>query len=139
MSEERKARLRIVSKMTDPEGDVHTTKNARSGVFRRTADGLVLEYDDEQDGERAHIVLTADGGRARMHRRGMMSGVLTFLPGERVAGSYVSMYGEIPVAVSTRRVRLSEQENGGVLLLDYDVYVSGERTSSAELEVTWRL
>lgn len=139
MSDEKKVRLRIVSSLRDPQGDVQTTKNARTGSLRRTAEGLVLEYDDEQEGERAHIALTAASGRARMRRHGMMSGTLTFLPGQRAASSYVTMYGEIPVAVDTRRVQLQEGENGGSLLLDYDVYVSGERTSGAVFEITWRI
>lgn len=138
MSEEKKARLRVISRMRDPEGGLHETKNARTGICREAAEGIVLEYDDEQDGERAHIVLTMAQGRARMQRRGMMSGTLTFLPGQRTAGVYASMYGEIPVAVDTRRVVLTREEKGGTLLLDYDVYVAGDRTSSAELTVTWR-
>lgn len=140
MSEEMKVRLRVVSRMTEPDGDVHEIKNARHGTIRSTADGLVLEYDDEQDGEKAHIILTMDAqrSRARMQRRGMTSGTLAFLPGQRAAGSYLTLYGEIPVAVDTRCVRIDGQESSGALLLDYDVYMGGERTSRAQLEITWR-
>ena len=145
MNEEKKIRLRVISRMRDPEGGTFETKNAHIGKLRESADGLILEYDDEQDGERAHILLTIRQGdvpkhnRVRMQRNGMMCGTLTFLPGQRAAGSYVSIYGEIPVAVDTRRVEISAAENGGSLLLDYDVYMGGERTSSALLDVTWRL
>lgn len=146
MSEEKKARIRIISRMTEPEGDVHVTKNARSGrlVIRETGE-LALEYDDEQEGERAHITLTMTAGRtpgenrAQMQRRGAMSAVLTFLPGERVSSAYVTVYGEIPVAVDTRSVEIDRQDSGGRLLLDYDVYMGGERTSAAQMEITWRV
>lgn len=145
MSEEKKARIRIVSRLTEPDGDVHEIKNARSGLVKETPEGTVLEYDDVQDEEKAHIVLTMKAGRnekenrARMQRRGMISSQLTFLPGQKVASSYVTMYGEIPVAVDTRRVEICESEKGGDLLLDYDVYMGGERTSSARMEITWRV
>ena len=145
MSEAKKARIRIISRLTEPDGDVHEIKNARSGLLKATADGTVLEYDDVQDEEKAHIILTMKAGRtakenrARMQRRGMVSSQLTFLPGQRVASSYVTMYGEIPVAVDTRRVEIAENEKGGDLLLDYDVYMGGERTSSARMEITWRV
>lgn len=145
MNEAKKARIRIVSRLTEPDGDVHEIKNARSGLAKTTVDGTVLEYDDVQDDEKAHIVLTMKAGRtakenrARMQRRGMVSSQLTFLPGQRVASSYVTMYGEIPVAVDTRRVEIAENEKGGDLLLDYDVYMGGERTSSARMEITWRV
>ena len=134
-----RVRLRIVSRMTDPDGDVFETKNARTGALCQTPQGLVLDYDDMQDGERAHITLTAREGFATMQRKGLTSAMLTFVPGEKRASKYVTMYGDIPVAVDTRRVALERGENGGELTLDYDVYVAGERTSSAALSVTWRL
>lgn len=145
MSEARKARIRIISRLTEPDGDMHEIKNARSGMVKETPEGTVLEYDDVQDEEKAHIVLTMKAGRnekenrARMQRRGMISSQLTFLPGQKVASSYVTMYGEIPVAVDTRRVEIAESEKGGDLLLDYDVYMGGERTSSARMEIAWRV
>lgn len=143
MSEEKKVRLRIISRLTEPDGDVHEIKNARSGLMRRNENEIVLEYDDVQDEEKAHIILTMKTGareeRARMQRKGMVSSVLTFLPGQKTASSYVTIYGEIPVAVDTRRVCIENGENGGMLTLDYDVYMGGERTSSALMEITWRV
>ena len=145
MNEGKKARIRIISRLMEPDGDVHEIKNARSGFVKAMADGTVLEYDDVQDEEKAHIILTMKAGRtakenrARMQRRGMVSSQLTFLPGQKVASSYVTMYGEIPVAVDTRRVDIQESEAGGNLLLDYDVYMGGEITSRARMEITWRV
>lgn len=145
MNEAKKARLRVISRLTEPDGDVHEIKNARSGLVKETADGIVLEYDDVQDEEKAHIVLTMKPGRfpgenrARMQRKGMVSSMLTFLPGQKVASSYVTIYGEIPVAVDTRSVVIEQDERGGDLKLDYDVYMGGERTSSARMEITWRV
>ena len=145
MSEAKKARLRIVSRLTEPDGDVHEIKNARSGLVKEIPEGIVLEYDDVQDEEKAHIVLTMKPGRtprenrARMQRRGMVSSMLTFLPGQKVSSSYVTLYGEIPVAVDTRTVSIEQDEKGGMLTLDYDVYMGGERTSGARMEITWRV
>ena len=145
MSEAMKARMRIISRLTEPDGDVHEIKNARSGLVRLTPEGIVIEYDDVQDEEKAHIVLTMKQGRnakenrARMQRKGMVSSMLTFLPGQKVASSYVTIYGEIPVAVDTRSVEIEESEKGGELILDYDVYMGGERTSSARMDITWRV
>lgn len=145
MSEAKKARIRVVSRLTEPDGDVHEIKNARSGLLEKTAEGWVLQYDDVQDEEKAHIILTMKPGRmpqenrARMQRCGMVSSTLTFLPGEKIASSYVTIYGEIPVAVDTRRVEIETQESGGCLRLAYDVYMGGERTSRAQMEITWRV
>ena len=145
MSEAMKARMRIISRLRELDGDVHEIKNARSGLVKHTPEGIVIEYDDVQDEEKAHIVLTVKQGRnakenrARMQRMGMISSMLTFLPGQKVSSSYVTIYGEIPVAVDTRSVEIEESEKGGELRLDYDVYMGGERTSSARMDITWRV
>lgn len=145
MSDGQKIRLRIVSRLTQFDGDVLETKNARTGLMRQVNGAIMLEYDDVQDDEKAHITLELKPGRmpgenrARMLRRGMTSAQLTFLPGQRMGSSYVTIYGEIPVAVDTRRVSILTQENGGCLTLDYDVYMGGDKTSSAVMEVTWRV
>ena len=145
MSEAVKARMRIISRLRELDGDVHEIKNARSGLVKHTPEGIVIEYDDVQDEEKAHIVLTVKQGRnakenrARMQRMGMISSMLTFLPGQKVSSSYVTIYGEIPVAVDTRSVEIEESEKGGELRLDYDVYMGGERTSSARMDITWRV
>lgn len=137
--EAKKARIRVVSRLREPDGGVQEIKNARSGLLMRTATGVVLEYDDEQDGEKAHIVLTMTPGHACMQRRGMVSSELHFRPGEKLASRYVTVYGDIPVAVDTHSVELDELQNGGELRLHYDVYMGGERTSSARMAVTWRI
>lgn len=132
-------RLRVISRMTEDDGQMHEIKCARRGVLRAQDGGVALEYDDEQDGERARIELWADAGRARMTRRGMTSAVLEFTPGERTGGVYRTPYGEIPVAVRTHALSLTREETGGMLALDYDVFVGGERTARTHLTAQWRL
>ena len=138
MSERKKVRLRIVSEMTDPEGARETIRNARTGRVGEENGALVLEYDDEQSGERAHILLTALPGEARMERRGMTRAMLRFVPGERTGGAYMTLYGEIPVQIDTQSVRLTRAESGGELELRYDVYAGGDLTAHTHLTVTWR-
>ena len=132
-------RLRVVSRMTEDDGQTHEIKCARRGVLCEQGGGVALEYDDEQDGERARIELWTDAARARMTRRGMTSAVLEFTPGERTSGVYRTPYGEIPVAVRTHTLSLTREETGGLLALDYDVFVGGERTARTHLTAQWRL
>lgn len=139
MSEIKKARLRVVSLMRDMDGDKNEIKNAHIGTCREEGDTVVLEYEDVQDGERAHIELHCAADRAKMIRKGMTSAQLAFIPGQRTSSAYVTLYGEIPVMVDTRQVLFSRCENGGDLLLNYDVYVGGDMTARTELRVTWRV
>ena len=138
MEEKKKIRLCIVSRMRDDMGEAHEMKSAHRGLLQKTAGGVVLEYDEEQDGEKAHIELTCEGAHAQMLRKGMTSARLVFDPGKRTNSAYVTVYGEIPVAVQTRRVQMLGDEFGGKLTLDYAVYVGGDKTSDALLEVSWR-
>ena len=110
-------RMRVISRMTEDDGQTHEIKCARRGVLRERDGGVALEYDDEQDGERARIELWTDAVRARMTRRGMTSAVLEF----------------------THALSLTREEAGGVLELDYDVFVGGERTARTRLTAQWRL
>ena len=139
MNEAKKARMRIVSEMIDPQGAKETIRNARTGTLREEGGALVLEYDDEQSGERAHILLTALPGEARMERRGMTRAMLRFVPGERTGGAYMTLYGEIPVQIDTQSVKLTHAEGGGELELRYDVYAGGDLTAHTHLTVTWRV
>lgn len=134
-----KARVRIVSRMTDPQGGIHEEKHARAGALTQENGGICLTYDDMQDGVRAHVVLSATTQAAQMQRTGEMTGALRFVPGQRVAGTYATAYGEIPVATFTHGVTLERTEAGGRLLLAYDVFVGGERTAFAEMDISWRL
>ena len=139
MEEKKKVRLCIISRMRDDEGRMHETKTAHRGLLSKTANGMALEYDEEQDGEKARITLSAQGKAARMLRRGMTSAELRFIPGERTSSAYVTLYGDIPVMIDTRSVSLVDEARGGVLALDYDCYVSGEMTYSTRFELTWRV
>ena len=138
MEEKKKIRLCIVSRMRDDIGEMHEIRNAHRGLLTQRANGLVLEYDEEQDGERAHIALTCESGRAEMLRKGMTSARLVFEPGRRTASAYVTLYGEIPVSVETRKVTMLGDALGGMLELDYAVFVSGEKTADTLLKVSWR-
>ena len=139
MTEPQKARLRVVSLMRDPDGQKNEIKNAHVGTCLDDGNEVVLEYEEMQDGERARITLKAAQGRAEMLRKGLTSARLTFVPGEKTSSAYVTMYGEIPVMEHTRQVVILRTENGGDLLLNYDVYVGTEMTARTELRVTWRI
>lgn len=138
MDEKKKIRLCIISRMRDDVGEMHETKTAHRGLLTKTATGVILEYDEEQDGEKAHIELTCEGAKAQMLREGMTSARLVFEPGKRTSSAYVTIYGEIPVAVQTRKVQMLGDALGGTLTLDYAVYVGGDKTSDALLNVTWK-
>ncbi len=138
MADGARARLMIVSRMTDETGGTQTIKHARLGEVCETETSLTLCYEDEQDGERAHVTLTEEGGVASMRRRGMTRAELRFAPGERCAAAYETPYGALPVAVYTRRVSCEHTAAGGELRLDYDVFIAGERTAKTVLTVAWR-
>ena len=138
MEEKKKVRLCIISRMRDDEGQMHETKTAHRGLLSKTANGMALEYDEEQDGEKAHIELSCEGAKAQMLRKGMTSARLVFEPGKRTSSAYVTIYGEIPVAIQTRSVQMTGDELGGKIMLDYAVFVGGDKTADTLLEAMWR-
>ena len=73
-----------------------------------------------------------------MLRKGMTSARLVFEPGKRTSSAYVTIYGEIPVAIQTRSVQMTGDELGGKIMLDYAVFVGGDKTADTLLEAMWR-
>lgn len=137
---ERKVRLRILSQLRDAAGTCEEIRHARRGTLQEEPDGaLALTYEEEQDGERARITLVVTPTSARMERRGMTRATLRFEPGTRTSGVYSTLYGDIPVQIDTREVRLERADAGGDLTLRYDVYMGGERSTQTRLCLTWRL
>ena len=139
MADEKPIRLRVVSVMTDPDGTRHERKTVHRGTLRTSAEGLEIAYEQVDEGVRARISLTQTADGVQMRRAGEMTGALHFQPGKRTPGLYGTAYGDIPVAVYTREVLTEENENGGEMRLDYDVFVGGERTAATGMTLTWRL
>lgn len=139
MTDEKPIRLRVVSVMTDPDGERHESKTVHRGTLRAGKDGLEIAYEQVDEGVRARICLTRTADGVRMRRTGEMTGALHFQPGRKTVGLYGTAYGDIPVAVYTREVLTEEGENGGEMRLDYDVFVGGERTSATVMTLVWRL
>lgn len=139
MADEKPIRLRVVSVMTEPDGARHERKTVHRGTLRTGAGGLEIAYEQVEEGVRARISLTQTADGVQMRRAGEMTGALHFQPGKRTPGLYGTAYGDIPVAVYTREVLTEENENGGEMRLDYDVFVGGERTAATVMTLTWRL
>lgn len=133
------ARLCILSRMTDPQGEVDETRHVHKGAVH-VADGTVtIRYEDKKDGESACVTLTARDGYATMARTGTTSMTMAFVPGERRDMLLATPYGEIPMATDTRTVLLKISGDRGNLVLDYDVMMAGERTAWAALTIAWQL
>ena len=139
MTDEKPIRLRVVSVMTEPDGARHERKTVHRGTLRTGADGLEIAYEQMDEGVRARISLTQTADGVQMRRAGEMTGALHFQPGRRTPGLYGTAYGDIPVAVYTRQVAVEENERGGEMRLDYDVFVGGDRTAATVMTLTWRL
>ena len=139
MTDEKPIRLRVVSVMTEPDGARHERKTVHRGTLRAGEDGIEIAYEQMDEGVRARISLTQTADGVQMRRAGEMTGALRFQPGQKTPGLYGTAYGDIPVAVYTREVLTEENENGGEMRLDYDVFVGGERTAATVMTLTWRL
>ena len=139
MQNEKQIRLRVVSVMTEPDGTRHESKTVHRGTLRAAAEGLEIAYEQVDDGVRARISLTQTADGVQMRRMGEMTGALHFQPGGKTPGLYGTAYGDIPVAVYTREVAVEENERGGEMRLDYDVFVGGDRTAATVMTLTWRL
>lgn len=136
---EQKIRLRVVTVMTDTDGEKHESKTVHHGTLEEKDGGIELTYEQMLEGVRAKITLIQEADCIQMRRTGEMSGALRFESGKQTKGIYTTIYGEIPVSIYTNQTEVIRTESGGEMKLDYEVFVAGERTGSSRMTLTWRL
>jgi len=106
-------------------------------------DPAVLEYtesqQDEETGEinTALVTLTLEKNRVTMTRRGECSNTMVFVPEQRFEGIYSTPYGDMDMAVYSRRVRCDIGEKRGSVHLKYQLDIQGAYASSNELHLEY--
>lgn len=106
-------------------------------------DPAVLEYtesqQDEETGEisTALVTLTLENNRVTMTRHGECSNTMVFVPDQRFEGIYSTPYGDMDMAVYSRRVRCDIGEKRGSVHLKYQLDIQGAYASSNELHLEY--
>jgi len=110
----------------------------------RNPDEVQLQYEesqqDEETGEilKADILLSLQGGRITMERKGDFSNTMVFSKGQRYEGVYHTPYGEMDMAVFTKEAACTFGRSEGNMHLKYQLNIQGNYASTNELHLEYR-
>ena len=98
-----------------------------------------LSYEEtDQDGDVTDTLIKIDPDTVTIQRKGSMSSCLTVREGERYTSQYEAAYGSFSVGITGKRVRSLLDENGGRVLLEYEVDTNGSFLSNNIIEINVR-
>ncbi len=121
-----------VRSVRELDGEKESCDTAAEGVLRREGEKLTLTY--FADGGRA--VLTARPECVVLERTGEIASKMVFRPGRRCLSDYVTPYGAMPMAVTTRRLEHRLTGEGGELVLEYELELGGDSLGSHTVRIT---
>ena len=110
-----------IRSVREMDGEKESFDSAAPGQLSREGETLRLTYRPE--GGTAE--LTARPGCVVLRRRGEVSSEMVFRPGRRCLGDYATPYGAMAMAVTTHRIDDALTDDGGQLVLEYDLELGG--------------
>ncbi len=137
--------INLTSRATYDGGVVYPVQFITSGVLTRPdRDRYVIRYresqEDESTGEIVHsdIELEMTKNQVIMTRLGDFSSMMVFSKDQRFEGRYTTPYGDMEMAVFTRKLRCGLGEKEGSVHLEYQLHLQGSYASSNELHMTYQ-
>lgn len=116
-------------------GGEEVTELACEGVFRKTADGWLLAYDEPSAEGSVKALLRFSDGRVTLTRRGAVRSEMIFAAGECHRVSYALSAGSLTMEVNTDSFRASLDGARGTLELRYRLILHGKTMSENRLTV----
>lgn len=120
-----------IRSVREMDGERESFDTAAPGELCREGETLRLTYHPEG----GTAVLTARPGCVVLRRQGEVSSKMVFRPGRRCLGDYATAYGSMDMAVTTRRVDDRLADDGGELILEYDLELGGGSLGSHTVRI----
>lgn len=131
-----------VTGIADSEGE-ETTETICRGVVQELppvkGGGFLFDYqtaDDENPADITANVITVNGERARILRKGSVNAEILVVPGETHPCIYETAYGTLSFDIAGREVTVTKEENRIVAGLSYEILSGGDILSSNTIRIT---
>ncbi len=121
-----------VTGITTTDGDSDKTELVTEGEYTVRNGKYMLKYSENLDsfGDDCSTVIKIDKQKVVMTRMGAANTQMIFEEGKRYLSHYETQLGSFTIGVSTDRVDVEIDENGGVVEIDYVLDIN----SSAQVE-----
>lgn len=121
----------------DDADEDETLTMLTSGVLELEDNRAVIRYEEtlEEGMPAQHVTVTIANGAATMSRNGDYATDMVFRMGCRYEGQYHTPYGDMELAVYCTRLRYDLAEDGGELLLSYQLDLNGRFAAVHDMEL----
>ncbi|MFP4021281.1 MAG: DUF1934 domain-containing protein [Halanaerobium sp.] len=141
MSKNVSIKLENVQQIVDEE-EKEQINNQYQGEFYIKNEKLYLSYQDDAEGiDGARTVVKIDPVRERvlLIRQEPAAMKQDFVCGEKQEGYFKTAYGEIKMAVKTKRLEMEISENTGLIRINYQVFLGGEFNAEHHLKINYKI
>jgi len=141
MSKNVSIKLENVQQLIDDQ-EKQRLNNQYQGEFYIKNEKLYLSYQDDAEGmDGARTVVKIDPERERVlllrHQPAAMK--QDFVIGKKQEGYFKTAYGEIKMAVKTKRLEMEISENAGLIRINYQVFLGGELNAEHHLKINYKI
>lgn len=107
-----------------------------AGTYLRKADTHYLSYEEaDEDGKITKNRIKITGDSIEMTKQGGITTQMIFTRGQKQYSCYTTPYGDLMLGMTTKHIRLTEEEQQLSAALCYDLEVNGTPMSECELDI----
>lgn len=133
--------LKNLQKIVD-DNEQQQINNNYQGEFYIKNKKLYLSYKDNAEGmDGAQTIVKIDPERERvlLLRQEPAAMKQDFISGQKQEGYFKTAYGEIKIAVKTKRLEMEISEDSGLIRINYQVFLGGELNAEHHLKINYKI
>jgi uncharacterized beta-barrel protein YwiB (DUF1934 family) len=141
MSKNVSIKLENVQKLIDDQ-EKQQLNNNYQGEFYIKNEKLYLKYEDNAEGiDGAQTIVKIDPERERvlLLRQEPAAMKQDFVCGKKQEGYFKTAYGEIKMAVKTKKLEIEIGDNSGLIRINYQVFLGGELNAEHHLKINYKI
>lgn len=107
-----------------------------AGTYLRKGDTHYLSYEEaDEDGKITKNRIKITAGSMEMTKQGGITTQMIFVKGQKQYACYATPFGELTLGMTTKYIKLTEEEQMISAELRYDLEINGAHMSECELDI----
>ena len=107
-----------------------------AGTYMRKDDTHYLSYEEaDEDGKITKNRIKITPGSIEMTKQGSITTQMLFVMGQKQYSCYETPFGELTLGITTKHIKIAEENMQISVALQYDLEVNGAHMSECELDI----
>ena len=124
---EKNAKIQVINRQTI-DGDTDIIEECGDGIYSCRDGRHYIMYDVDNDGDKSHVTVIAEGGIVRIKRSGSSGGDMLYDTSKKTAFKYRTPYGMLDMEINTERICNALDARPKKLRIKYTLTMQGQRT-----------